>query len=350
MAGSILIRVDSSPAIGAGHVARCRSLAQGFADRGGKVNFVMSEALPGTTDLLAADGFRHDTVSVDPGSREDVTETAGMARRHNAGLIVLDGPGFGGAYQDGLARAGFPLVMLDDNGDLGPYRAAVVVNQNIHANKTMYPRHVDALCGPRFVMLRREFRTRVQSNAPVRETAERVLITLGGTDPAGATPRVIDAFNVLLAGKFQLGVIVGNGNPHLDAINKAAEASPHRVAVRQSVADMAAAMASADIAVSAAGSTLWELAFMGVPTIALVVADNQRPGAKEYAAQGCGIVLDLAADTGKLPLGDEISALMANAALRQGYAARGRKLIDGMGVVRVCQKIETLLFQSRARA
>ena len=350
MAGSILIRVDSSPAIGAGHLSRCRSLAQGFADRGGKVTFVMSDALSGTAELLAADGFRLDTFSVDPGSREDVTETAGMARRHNAGLIVLDGPGFGGPYQDGLARAGFPLVMLDDNGDLGPYRAAAIVNQNIHAVKTLYPRHVDALCGPRFVMLRREFRTRVQSNAPVRETAERVLVTLGGTDPSGVTPHVINAFKGLPAGNFQLGVIVGSGNPHLDAIQKAAEASPHRVAVRQSVEDMSAAMASSDIAISAAGSTLWELAYMGVPTIALIVADNQRPAAEVYGAQGCGLVLDLAANPGKIPLGEEIGKLMADAERRQGFAARSRQLIDGMGVVRVCQKIEALLFQARARA
>ena len=52
MAGSILIRVDSSPAIGAGHMARCRSLAQGFVDRGGKVTFATAQALPGTAELL----------------------------------------------------------------------------------------------------------------------------------------------------------------------------------------------------------------------------------------------------------------------------------------------------------
>jgi len=350
MAGSILIRVDSSPAIGAGHVARCRSLAQGFVDRGGKVTFVMTNALPGTAELLAEDGFRLDMLPVDMGGREDVTETAGMARRHNAGLIVLDGPGFAGPYQDGLARAGFPLVMLDDNGDLGPYRAAVIVNQNAHATKTLYPRHVEALCGPRFVMLRREFRNRVQTPAPVRDTAERVLITLGGTDPAGATTQVIEAFAPLPAGKFQLGAIVGSGNPHLEAINQAAAQSPHRVAVRQSVADMSAAMASADLAVSAAGTTLWELAYMGVPTIAVIVAENQRSPAEAYAAQGCGVVLDLLADGPNTPLTEQIAKMMGDAELRQGYANRGRQLIDGMGVVRVCQKIEALLFQARAGA
>ncbi len=350
MAGSILIRVDSSPAIGAGHVARCRSLAQGFVDRGGKVTFVMASALPGTAELLAEDGIRLDTLAVDPGDREDVTQTASMARRHNAGLIVLDGPAFAGSYQDGLARAGFPLVMLDDNGDLGPYRVAAIVNQNIHAAKTLYPRHVDALYGSRFVMLRREFRNRAQTPAPVRETAERVLVTLGGTDPAGATPFVIQAFNQLPPGAFQVGVIVGSGNPHLDAINQAAKASPHRVAVRQSVADMSAAMASADLAVSAAGSTLWELAYMGVPTIALIVAEGQRPAAQAYAARGCGVTLDLLAEGAKTPLAEQIARLMGDAGLRQGYANRGRQLIDGMGVVRVCQKIEALLFQARARA
>ncbi len=349
MAGSILIRVDSSPAIGAGHMARCRSLAQGFVDRGGKVTFATAQALPGTAELLGADAFRHEPIAVDPGGREDVTETAGVARRHNAGLIVLDGPGFAGPYQDGLARAGFPLVMLDDNADLAPYRAKVIVNQNIHAAKTLYPRHVEAMCGPRFVMLRREFRTRTQSQSPVREAAERVLVTLGGTDPLGATAIVIEAFNQVPAGNFQLGVIVGSGNPHLDAINKAAEASPHRVAVRGSVADMSAAMASADIAVSAAGSTLWELAYMGVPTIALIVAEGQRPAAEAYAAQGCGVALDLLTDKSSAPLAGQIAKLMADAELRQRYASHGRQLIDGMGVVRVCQKIEALLFEARAR-
>ena len=190
----------------------------------------------------------------------------------------------------------------------------------------------------------------MQTPAPVRETAERVLITLGGTDPAGATPLVIRAFDQLPPGAFQLGVIVGSGNPHLEAINQAAEQSPHRVAVRRSVADMSAAMASADIAVSAAGSTLWELAYMGVPTIALIVAEGQRPAAQAYAAQGCGIALDLLADGATAPLAGQIARLMGDAELRQGYANRGRQLIDGMGVVRVCQKIEALLFQARTRA
>ena len=129
-----------------------------------------------------------------------------------------------------------------------------------------------------------------------------------------------------------------------------AEASPHRVAVRRAVADMSAAMASADLTVSAAGSTLWELAYMGVPTIALVVADSQRPAARAYAAQGCGPVLDLADDGWADRLPREIARLTADAALRQGLATRGRQLVDGMGVVRVCQKIEALLFQARSRA
>lgn len=349
MAGSILIRVDSSPAIGGGHVARCRSLAQGFADRGGRVTFVIAEALPGTAEALAREGFRVERITVDPGADDDVTETAALARRHSIGLIVLDGPGFIGRYQDGLTRAGFPLVMLDDNGDLGPYRAAVIVNQNIHATGTMYPRHADALCGTRYVLLRREFRNHAPKAGPVPETVERVLVTMGASDPADATRKVIEAFNRIPPAGFQLGVVVGSGNPHLEAIKQAASRSPHRIAIREAVADMAAAMASADMAVSAAGSTLWELAYMGVPTLALIVADGQRPPALAYADQGCGAVLDLLAD-GPDTLAPQIATLMADAGRRQGYAARGRQLVDGMGVVRLCQKIEAILAKARATA
>ncbi|NNG03459.1 MAG: hypothetical protein HKM95_05085, partial [Inquilinus sp.] len=126
--------------------------------------------------------------------------------------------------------------------------------------------------------------------------------------------------------------------------------SPHQVFVRHDLADMAAAMASADLAVSAAGSTLWELAFMGVPTLALVAAEGQRPAAAAYGAAGLGDVIDLLAADGEARLGPAIATLLGDAERRRTIAARGRAAVDGQGAARVCQRIEALLLKARAQA
>ena len=335
---NLVIRADASVDIGTGHIMRCLALAQAWQEAGGDAVFAMAMDAPSIEKRLAEEGFEVERVAAEPGSSEDAAAAARLAQEGGASWVVVDGYHFGYDYQRALKDAGLRVLFVDDNGHAGRYCADIVLNQNIHADESMYAKRAPEtrlLLGTRYVLLRKEFRAWREWKREIPEVARKVLVTLGGSDPDNVTLKVIEALGLVQGNDLEAVVVAGGSNPHYDELCAAAADSPASIRVQRNVADMAELMAWADVAVSAAGSTCWELAFMGLPAALVTVAENQRQVAEGMQEEGAALNLGSHESISRADLRDRLAELLESADTRRSMSARGRGLVDGEGAHRV---------------
>jgi UDP-2,4-diacetamido-2,4,6-trideoxy-beta-L-altropyranose hydrolase len=196
------------------------------------------------------------------------------------------------------------------------------------------------LTGPPYAPVRPEFvRLRPAALARRREGAapRRVLIALGLTDVNAVTGRVVAAVRPVLTGMI-LDVVVGGAAPSLAGLRALAKADPHlRLHVdSQAMGDL---MAAADFAIGAGGSSTWERATLGLPTVSVILADNQRPMAKAMAKAGLTLAADAADTEFEARLAQAARQLAEDAALRRAISERVSALCDGLGAERFANRL-----------
>jgi UDP-2,4-diacetamido-2,4,6-trideoxy-beta-L-altropyranose hydrolase len=331
----LLIRADADARMGTGHVMRCLALAEAWQERGGQVYWLAGAWLSGLDGRLAALGVSVTPVAAAPGSSADADRTAALARELGAAWTVIDGYHFDAAYRTVVAAAG-RVLYLDDLVCPDLRGMSLVVNPNpvSLARYGVLPPETQVICGPAYTLLRREFRqARVEPKAP--SDPLRLLVTMGGADPVNATARVLEALTQLAAPSLSVRVLLGAGNPNRHALETLANRSPHDVDLISDSPTPSEHMVWADLAIAAAGGTTWELACLGVHTLLLTMADNQRavagPMADLGAAHHLGKVQDLTHDA----LVAGIQPWLANRVSRDFLGKRARHLVDGHGVWRI---------------
>lgn len=339
----LLLRADASVRMGAGHVMRCLALAQAWHAHGGTATLLSCGLNAALQQRLRAASVGYIALAQSHPHRLDLDTTlATLADLAGAGpgtpWLVLDGYHFDTAYQRAIREAGYRLLVIDDMAHLPEYAADLLLNQNLHATGLRYRCNAEAvlLLGPRYVLLRPEFHAWRGWQRTVPEVARKVLVTMGGSDPQNATQQVIQALQQVGRADLEVTIVLGASYPHA---LPAREECGFACTVVRAVHDMPALMAWADVAVSASGSTCWELAFMGLPAAVVVLAENQQPVA--HALQAAGLALHLGWAHALVPaaVAQVLQSLLLNAEQRAAMARRGQQCIDGEGVMRVVQHI-----------
>ncbi len=347
----LLVRVDAGHTVGIGHAMRCLALAQGWKDLGGEVCFAMAETTSGLAERLATEGIGVKPITAEPGSPGDAAQTAALARETDADWVALDGYRFNERFQGKIKAAGLRLLIADDYGQAKAYPADLVLNQNLHAHIDLYPRRgptTRLLLGTRYVLLQRNFRSR---HPPVRKApplAGRLLVTIGGVDPHNVTLKVLEALRDPAMKSARVRVVTGAGNLHAASLESMARDLPCDVELLRDPPDMAALMEDSDLAISAGGTTAWELVFMGVPALLFATADNQRNVAASLERAGAAKNLGWYADVTVPILVQTIQKLARSASQRERMAQKGRRLVDGAGVPRVLAELKASMITFRA--
>ncbi len=334
---TMVLRADSGERLGTGHVFRCLALAQAWQDAGGQAVLAGDASSASLEARLAAENVRLERVAGPAGKGQDAGQAADLAHRLGARWVVVDGYQFPEEYQQWLKDAGLRVLAIDDHGHAGHYPADLVLNQNLGAGPEMYRGRVPPerlLLGPRYALLRREFRDFHGWPRAVPERANKVLVTLGGTDPDNVTLRVIEALTQCRRADLQAVVLVGAGNPRREELRRAA-AAHESINIRTNVSDVSGLMAWADVAITAGGTTTYERALMGLPGLIIVLADNQRPVAAAAEAHGLGWNLGEQEVLSALTIASHLCRLLDDAGTRARMAARGPELVDGGGGRRV---------------
>ena len=340
---NLLIRADANTQMGIGHVMRCLALAQGWKARGGQATFITACESDGLRHRLSNEGFQVIAVEKPYPDLADWKITSQALAAHSDAWVVLDGYHFVPTYQRQIKEAGHRLLVIDDMAHLDHYYADVVLNQNINAERLRYSCEPNTrlLLGTRYVLLRSEFLAWRGWQRQIPKVARKVLITLGGGDPHNQNMKVIRALQQGGVDELEAVVVVGASNPHFRELQSAIRNSQFAIRLVQNVTNMPELMAWADMAVSAGGSTCWELAFMGLPTVVLVLAENQQGIAAGLGR--AGVVLDLGwyTEASITQIADTLVALLEDCGLRRQMSQRGRELVDGVGVERVVERLRT---------
>jgi UDP-2,4-diacetamido-2,4,6-trideoxy-beta-L-altropyranose hydrolase len=359
ISGPLLFRADANVAMGTGHVMRCLALAQAWQDSGGRAIFAMAETTPALTARLQAESCEvvpiRDTVGARVGSADDSALTAALAREHEAEWVVVDGYQLGGDYQEALKSAGLKVLFMDDYGHGERYSSDVVVNANVCADEALYGNrepYTRLLLGPRYCMLRREFNAWRRWQREVTPVVHKVLVTMGGSDPENVTGRVLEGLSLGGCGDMETTVVVGGSNPHFEALDQRASSMGRKVTVQRDTAQMARLMADADVAISAAGSTCWELCLLGLPALLVDVALNQAALARELNRRGCAIHLGSSRDVSAEKIAEGLRRIIQSQDVRQSLSRASRELVDGDGARRVVSSLSARpsVFLRRATA
>jgi UDP-2,4-diacetamido-2,4,6-trideoxy-beta-L-altropyranose hydrolase len=285
---NLLIRADANNTIGSGHIMRCLALAEAWQDSGGIVRFILADSSPSLEQRLLSESIEISHIVSSPGSIEDSAETILIARHYNIDWLVLDGYHFNSDYQKRIKESGQNLLVVDDYGHADHYSADIILNQNHYAEGSLYKSvepYTQMLLGTDYVLLRKEFLKWSGTRRIIPTTARKVLVTLGGSDPDNVTLSVITALKQIRINNLEAVIVAGGINQNSGILLENL-ADQKGFTLKTNVRDMPALMAWADIAVSAGGSTCWEMLFMGLPNIIIIIAENQRLIAEDLQCSG----------------------------------------------------------------
>jgi UDP-2,4-diacetamido-2,4,6-trideoxy-beta-L-altropyranose hydrolase len=347
----LVFRVNASIPIGTGHVMRCLALAQAWQDAGGQPFFAMSTEAQALKSRLQSEGMEVINLSVQMGSAEDAKETATLAQHLGATWVVVDGYHFGAEYQKIIKNFGLNLLFFDDYGHAAHYYSDIVLNQNISASESLYANrepYTQLLLGTRYALLRREFWQWRVWRREMPTQARKILVTLGGSDPDNVTLNVVQALQQVGIEGLEAVVVVGGSNPHYEQLQLAVAESGFPIRLERNVTNMPELMAWADVAITGGGSTTWELAFMGLPSIILVVADNQKAIAEKLDEIGVAVNLGWHEDVAVAHIVRAIPQLLVTSETRAEMSIREQELIDGEGTARVLMLLKGEVIRLRA--
>lgn len=351
------IRADASAEMGTGHVMRMLALAQAWRDvkkrdagDPGRVCFVCAQLPEALEQRLHREGCEVVRIDAKPGSEKDLEQTlAALTPRrsdaathphpHTPTWFVLDGYAFGLMYQRAIRAAGYRLLLVDDYNHLPEYECDLLLNQNIGAEEYTFRTNADAelLLGPRYALLRHEFLLARKTIAPrpVSSCPRNVLVTMGGSDLHGMTRNVVAALVEQEGEPLHIKVVAGAAATISESELGVRTNNGHEIELLRNVEDMPSLMQWADIAVSAAGSTCWELLCFGVPTLVVIVAENQERIARSLQERGLAINLGWYNEWDSGRVAEQVKSLFANVEQRRLMGLAAVNTVDGCGAERV---------------
>lgn len=337
----LVIRADAGARMGAGHVMRCLSLAQEWLAQGGQVTFLTDAGHAALRQRLMDEGCQVVTIERRHPHPSDWLATKETLVERPDAAVVLDGYHFDAGYQRRVMQSGHRLLVIDDMAHLEHYPADLVLNQSMHADRLHYSCEPTTrlLLGTKYALLRNEFLTWRDWRRETPDVARKVLVTLGGGDQDNVTLKVIAAVRQLNNPDLEVVVVAGACNPHRASLQAAAQGAVAPIRVVYNATDMARLMAWADLAVAAAGSSCWELCYLGVPALLVVLAENQRPVAEAVAAAGAMINAGWHEALEPEGLAAALQGLLSAAGRRCRLSEAGRRLVRGDGRTLVVREL-----------
>ena len=304
----IALRVDASFEIGSGHLMRCLTLGKAMRERGAECFFLSRDHQGNLNELLRSQGF---AVSVLPipedtkqtsdrlllahanwlgvGWRTDAQQTIEALNGRVVDWLIVDHYALDKHWELELRPNAKKIMVIDDLADR-EHDCDLLLDQNLVADfETRYDRLFAPSCarllGPKYALLQPEY-AELRSRTPPRSgPVRRIFVYFGGSDLYNLTELTISAFLSLRYPDLKLDVVINPRSPNVDNV-RAQVAGHANITLHEHVPSLASLMARSDLAVGAGGATTWERCCLGLPTIVVTVADNQRAIAESLHKNG----------------------------------------------------------------
>jgi UDP-2,4-diacetamido-2,4,6-trideoxy-beta-L-altropyranose hydrolase len=302
--------------MGTGHVMRCLTLADVLKQKGADVSFICREHSGNLIPFIQEKGF--DVYPLDKISRpahfkkgentlfhakwlgasqqQDADECRTVLEQIKPDWLIVDHYAIDQTWQACLKPNYKKLMVIDDLADR-QHQCDVLLDQTFGRAKEDYqplvPVNCQLLLGSEYALLRPEFSQWREYSLKRREHLQfkSLLVTMGGVDSENVTGKVLEALNHCpLPDDLQVKVIMGSTAPHLQQVKEMAMSMKYPTSVMVGVNNMAELMAKADFAIGAAGATTWERCALGLPSIILILAENQNMIASMVEDAGVAII------------------------------------------------------------
>jgi UDP-2,4-diacetamido-2,4,6-trideoxy-beta-L-altropyranose hydrolase len=369
----IVFRVDASIKIGTGHVIRDLTLAEKLSKRGAKCNFI-SRAHPGhLIDLIRARGFQvHElpqadskvTIDLEPKAgdqtcddqntdwlgttqAEDSVQCSHILSTLQPDWLVVDHYSIGVEWEARLRSLCNHIMVIDDLANRR-HACDLLIDQTFGRSIADYLKHVDIkcrlLCGSGFALIRDDF-IRLRPYSLSRRKVpklKRILISMGGVDQNNATGTVLNRLGSICKNvDVEFVVVMGSTAPWIGEVREQASRLRNKTTVLAGVENMAELMAEADLAVGAAGTTAWERCCLGLPSIIVTLASNQKTVAKSLHEAGAAKLVSLGEDL-HFGLSQMIEQFLINPAILNNISKSAARIVDGTGGIAVVKAMEEL--------
>lgn len=337
---------------------RCLTLADALKQRGTKIRFVsrhMTEYLRG---MLAAKG--HEFTPLDGRPSEMVHD--GLAHAHWLGAsqsvdaqdtvqalsgqtwdwLIVDHYALDARWETALRNTAKRIFVIDDIADR-QHNCDVLLDQNFYVDMDArytgkVPAHCQLLLGPRYALLRDEFRKLREQVKPRTGEIKKILVFFGGVDADNYTGRAVEALSRIRVADLHADVVIGAQHPCREQIKEAC--AQHGFICHVQTDKMAELMAAADLAIGAGGSASWERCCLGLPCIVGAVAQNQMQAAQDLSVLGAVRYIGAAQEITVEKLQQEIVQARHPNWLNKA-STLGLELVDAQGVMRVINIMET---------
>jgi len=350
----IAFRVDAGPSIGSGHLMRCYALAEEFAKEHVNVSFItrfpeyIEDLISGEFDLLPLG--RDEEVDSDnkgwdygnSGSLEWETDRLkNIIRNHAIEMLLIDSYNVNENYFIELKKFVPKLCYIDD---LNRFKFAVdvIINGNVYADRFKYSSHLPNtkyLTGTEYTILRSEFKD--IKPISITDLVERIIITLGGSDPLNQTRRIVDIINSdRNLQEYEYNVIIGKGFKKRDELM---DCGGNKIIFHENISNMAEFMLKSDIALCGGGGTLYEFARCGVPALAIIVAENQEMVVDSMYDLGCIDKIGWYNKATDNEIRNKLISLIQAPSVRRGLNENCQKLFDGLGAERAVREIMSMI-------
>lgn len=334
-----LIRADGNAKVGAGHLMRCMTVALELAELTGRDNVRFVCADTDSAALVRENGFGAYVLHTDYSRMEqEVEEWEKLTGSIDSPRILVDSYFVTDRYLCALRDLGY-VALMDDLG-ARPYPVDCVVNYNAPAEPEHYRalyrgRDVKLIIGSNYVPVRRQF---LNAGYQVQNEVKNVLITTGGGDSENIAGKILEG---IYREGVDFYVAAGRFHPNVRELEQFA-GSCDNVHICRDVKDMAALMKRCDLAVTAGGSTVYELAVVGIPFLCFSYAANQE-ALTEYI--GSRRIAEEAGAWHKDPGGtleniqEKFERLLCDRKLRETVSRSARSMADGRGAVRLAEEL-----------
>lgn len=369
----VVIRADANSKIGMGHVMRCLSVADALLKRGEEVLFVTADDTP--VPLLTKKGVPYRVLHTDYADMEaelpgllcilqELTQRAElpeevlsrMSSQRKDIAILVDSYYVTEKYLAALKKR-ITTIYMDDIYAFS-YPVDMLINYNIYGEEMGYEKDAafadtKLLLGANYVPLREEFSAGagyVQSRKELSLGAANVtpaeeggiLITTGGSDSFNLAGQLLmEAMKYDALKEKEYHVVSGSLNPHIGELQALAQ-KHENIHIHCNVTNMAELMAESEVALSAGGSTLYELCAMGVPVIAFSFAENQERLVQTFVKRGIAQYGGNYRTDGNKMIQNTIAGLeklCGDEALKTEYRRKALQLVDGRGAERIAEAL-----------
>jgi UDP-2,4-diacetamido-2,4,6-trideoxy-beta-L-altropyranose hydrolase len=328
----VVLRADASRTEGSGHVMRCLTLAEALVVRGHAVHLAVTvDGIPWLSDAVAATGLP--VLGVLPGEL-----SADALLSIEPDWVVVDSYELPAEQISGLDTRVPVLAIVD--GDLRGIRGTLYLEQNLGSDELDWdvPEGGHLLAGGQYALIRDAVLRERRLHPWVIGGPPRVVAVLGGTDPLGAIVPVAAQLAELSA-QIELTLVVGP--EHRDEVARLL-AGRDSVTIVAPTTGLAELLGTADLAVSAAGTSAWEICALGLPAVFIAVVDNQAGSLQRMIDHGLALGIDLTAEgpAGFDRLCQLLEMLASDEPTRRSLSRRASELFDGLGKQRVVEAME----------